>query len=373
MPEPTPVLLLAQSLGLGGSERQLSLIARHLDPSAFVPHVGCMRLEGVRIREIEAASVPIVHFPLRSFGSLSTLNCARALGRYVIRNGIRLVHSFDSPMNLFAPPVVRALTSAAVVTSSRAHRQLTARPQRDLLRITDSMADAIVVNCDFLRRHLVEDEKAPARKVHCCYNGLELDRFSPGRRHKPSEFRGASLVIGVVCALRPEKDLSTLLDAFAAVCRLRADTMLVIVGDGDLLGALRERTTSLSIAAQSLFLPGRAEVADILRGIDIFVLPSRSEALSNSLMEAMACGCAAVASRVGGNPELIRHRQTGLLFEPGNTAELAAILGSLIDDESARGRYAAAGLRWIEERYAHTRSVETMAAVYRAVLGATQK
>jgi len=369
MVEPIPVLLLSQSLGIGGSERQLSLIARHLDPSEFEAHVGCMRLEGVRIRELEAASVPIVHFPLQSFGSLSTLMRARDLGRYISKHRIRLVHSFDTPMNLFAPPVVRALSDAAIISSQRAHRQLTARPHRDVLRITDSMVDAIVVNCDFLRRHMVEDEKAPPARVHCCYNGLELARFSARHGEKSPEFRGASLVIGVVCALRPEKDLDTLLDAFAAVRHLREDMKLAIVGDGILLRELQSRAQSLHLASQCLFLPSRAEVTEVLGGIDVFVLPSVSEALSNSLMEAMACGCAAVASRVGGNPELIRHRETGLLFEPGNPAELAMVLRELVEDGSVRSRLAAAARRWIEERYSHSRSIEATAALYRSVLG----
>ncbi len=368
MRRPIPVLLLAQALGAGGSERQLSLIAQHLDPTEFEPHVGCMRLEGERYQELRAAGVPIVHFPLLTFGSLSTLSCARALGRYVARHRIQVVHSFDSPTNLFAPPVVRALTNAAIVTSQRAHRQLTTRPQRDLLRITDTMADAIVVNCDFLRRHLVEEEKAPAAKVVCCYNGIDLSRFSPGGPEKPRELQGASLVIGTVCALRPEKDLGTLLEAFATVCHLRDGMRLAIVGDGVVEGELRTRATSLGIGKQCLFLPGRAAVEEVLRGIDIFVLPSLTEGLSNSLMEAMACGCTAVASCVGGNPELLRHQETGLLFQPGNRAELAACLGRLVEDRELRARFGIAGRCWIREQHAHSSSVRAMASIYRTVI-----
>ncbi len=216
-PSPIPVLLMVQTLDLGGSERQLSLLARHLDRSRFEPHVGCMRLGGVRVEELRAAGVPITCFPVQSFRSPSLLSAARQLARYIRDERIELVHTFDSPMNLFAGPVARALTQAKVVTSQRAHRQLTAPSHRHLLRLTDSLADAIVVNCRYLKDHMIGEEKAPAGRVFCCYNGIELEQFSPGDRRKPVEFQGANLVIGVVCGLRPEKDLPTLVKAFAEV------------------------------------------------------------------------------------------------------------------------------------------------------------
>jgi glycosyltransferase involved in cell wall biosynthesis len=78
--------------------------------------------------------------------------------------------------------------------------------------------------------------------------------------------------------------------------------------------------------------------------MDIFVLPSLSEALSNSLMEAMACGVAPIASSVGGNPELVREAETGLLFEPGDAVGLATQLRRLVDGEGLRRQYAAAPL-----------------------------
>ena len=87
---------------------------------------------------------------------------------------------------------------------------------------------------------------------------------------------------------------------------------------------LQTQARTLGIGDDCVFVPAKADVAEWLRSIDIFVLPSLSEGLSNSLMEAMACGCCAVASRTGGNIELVTDGRTGWLFEPGNAAELTS-------------------------------------------------
>ena len=99
-----------------------------------------------------------------------------------------------------------------------------------------------------------------------------------------------------------------------------------MVGSGSCLADLQGRATALGIHPDCVFEPATQRVPDWLNAIDIFVLPSLSEALSNSLMEAMACGCCVAASRVGGNPELVAHGETGMLFEPRDAAGLAEVL-----------------------------------------------
>ncbi len=122
-----PVLLLARELDLGGSERQITEIAKTLDRSRFNPHVGCFRPQGIRNAELCAAGVPIVHFPVNSFASLGALSEAWKLANYIRRHRIRLVHSFDYPLTLFGVPVARCLTRAVVVSSQRSHRSLIPR------------------------------------------------------------------------------------------------------------------------------------------------------------------------------------------------------------------------------------------------------
>src|SRR5580700_9524778 len=114
-----PVLLLARELDLGGSERQMTEIAKTLDRSRFIPHVGCFRPQGIRNAELAAWGVPIVHFPVDSFASFQAVSQAGMLRSYIRRHGIRLVHTFDYPLTLFAVPVARTVTSSVAVSSQR--------------------------------------------------------------------------------------------------------------------------------------------------------------------------------------------------------------------------------------------------------------
>jgi glycosyltransferase involved in cell wall biosynthesis len=351
----SPVLLLARELDLGGSERQMTEIAKTLDRSRFDPHVGCFRPQGIRNAELAASGVPIVHFPVDSFASFRALSEAWTLGSYIRRHGIRLVHTFDYPLTLFAVPVARWSTGAVVVSSQRSHRSLIPRKYRPLIRITDRMADAIVVNCEYVRRHLENDEAVAGKRIRLCYNGVDLEEFRP--RKTP----GDSIAIGVVCALRPEKDLGTLIEAFARI--RRSGLRLLIVGSGSMLGELRSQAETAGLAGDGTFVPATGKVAQWLRAIDIFVLPSRSEALSNSLLEAMACGCCPVTTRVGGNPELVRHGENGMLFEAGDVGQLCRVLETLVELPVLRGQLAARA-RCTAERFSIGASARRMEEIY---------
>jgi glycosyltransferase involved in cell wall biosynthesis len=139
---------------------------------------------------------------------------------------------------------------------------------------------------------------------------------------------------------------------------------LAIVGDGPMLESLQAESRALAIQADCVFALSTNQVTDWLRAIHIFVLPSRSEALSNALMEAMACGCPVVASSVGGNPELVRNAETGLLFESGDAAGLAHALQTLIENDALRRRLAEAGSNFVRERFSIRASAQRMGEIY---------
>jgi glycosyltransferase involved in cell wall biosynthesis len=368
MPAPIPVLLMVRELNLGGSERQMTEIAKALDRSRFDPRAGCFRPAGLRGDELQAAGVPIAHFPVPS---LASIQGAFRIASYIRRQGIRLVHTFDTPTNLYGVPAARMAGSAIVVSSQRAHRDLARPLYRYGLRLTDRLVDAIVVNCEFVRRHLLQDEKVPAGLIHVCYNGVDTAVFHPVRGPRPDVLRGASLVIGVVCVLRREKGLETLLDAFAHVRGVQPGIKLAIVGSGPSLPDLQSRAHALGILPDCVFEPATPRVADWLQAIDIFVLPSLSEAFSNSLMEAMACHCCPVASDVGGNPELVKHGETGMLFEPGNPAGLAQILRLLVGDPGLRRRLACNAAYAMQTRFSLESAANRMAEIYSALLDGT--
>ncbi|HSR09272.1 MAG TPA: glycosyltransferase family 4 protein [Bryobacteraceae bacterium] len=362
-----PVLLMVRALELGGSERQMADLARALDKSEFEVHVGCFHDDGFRAQELRQAGIPILALPVRSFLAFNALQGAWQMGQYIRRHGIQLVHTFDLPLTIFGVPVARAFGVPVVLSSQRANRNLQPRYHR-LAGLTDHLAHGIVVNCEAMRVHMIEDEGAPPERVHVCLNWIDIEHYHPLHPLRPLPIADASLVIGVVCALRPEKGLLTLVDAFAQVRDTAPGLKLLIVGDGPMLPALEERVREYSLGTQCVFQPAVADVREWLREIDIFVLPSLSEALSNSLLEAMASGCTVVASRVGGNPELVQDGKTGLLFTPGDTGDLARQLRSLIASELLRKQLRDNSLAFVRENFNRDTSVHRIQELYRSFL-----
>ncbi len=357
---------MVRELGIGGCERDLTKLAKGLDRARFEPHVGCFHENGLRSQELRAAGIPIVRFPVRSFGSWSALAGARQMGAYLRAHRIGLVHAFDTPTDIFAAPTARAY-GVPVITSHLSYRILAPPLHRFLLRITDRLSSAMVVNSKAVRLDL-EQEKISPERIHLCYNGVETEIFYPQAAPRPAILNGASLVIGSVCALRPEKRMDLLLRAFAQVRRRQPGMKLLIVGSGPMQPALEALRRDLTLEQDCILEPAKVEVADWMRAMDIFVLSSSSESFPNALLEAMACGCCAIGSDVGGVGELIEHQRSGLVFQSGDVDGLAESLLQAIDRKSWRQQMGQAAARRAREKFSMEIAVGTMQTIYDTVL-----
>ena len=364
-----PVLLMSRELDTGGCERDLAKIALALDRSRFEPHVACFH-EGMRANELRAAGIPVLRLPVRSLLTPSALHGALLMGRYLQRNHIQLVHAFDVPMDIFGVPVAAAFRVPAIIASQLSYRAMCGPFTRQALRIADGLAQKVVVNSKAVERSLIAGEGLSRGDVYLCHNGVDTREFHPGPASRPSALDGASLVIGSVCVLRPEKQLHLLLEAFARVRRLRPGMMLLIVGSGPELERLERLRDQLDLAAECHFTPATPDVAQWMRSMDIFVLASSIESFPNALLEAMACGCAVIGSRVGGVPELVADGMNGSLFEPGNVDELASRLAELVNDPERRMAFGANAAQTAHENFSIEIAVRRMEALYTSLLSA---
>jgi sugar transferase (PEP-CTERM/EpsH1 system associated) len=167
-----------------------------------------------------------------------------------------------------------------------------------------------------------------------------------------------ALLIGTVGRLDPIKDQAGLIDAFGQFKKSFPELHLIIVGEGD------ERSTLETKAFDSVHLLGmRKDVADILQSIDVFVLPSLNEGISNTILEAMAAGLPIVATAVGGTPELIQPNENGILVEARDYPSLTAAMARYASDEKLRMEHGANNLAIIKKQF----SVEAMVAGYEFV------
>jgi sugar transferase (PEP-CTERM/EpsH1 system associated) len=231
-----------------------------------------------------------------------------------------------------------------------------------------------------LERYLHEKIEVPAARIAQLYNGVDTDLFHAaphGREPLPcADFAGPDqFVIGTVGRMQAVKDPVTLARAFVRLLRVVPDSArrlrLVMVGDGPLkkqvLSILEEAG-----AMQLAWLPGeRDDVPRIMRGLDLFVLPSISEGISNTVLEAMASGLPMVATRVGGNPELVEAGTTGTLVPRGDSESMAHAIRDYAGSAELCRRHGSAARRAVEQKFGMEAMVNAYMAVYDNVLANT--
>ena len=325
------VLLVGDTLNLGGTEGQLVELACRLDRSRWDVEVACVRPEGPFRPRLEAAGFQPWHCGPASFKSPRLLGAIVALARRMRARRIAVVHSFDFYTNILALPAARLAGVRAVIGSQRNLGNLRSPAQQMMHNLSLRLATHLHVNSDAVRERAVQSQGIRQERVTVIPNGVDLARFSP-RTGTPR--KGSGLVVGALSNLRPEKGLADLIRAVGMVRERWPDVRLVIWGEGPLRRELENLMAVLNLAS-SVALPGSTNVPEAaLRDLDIFVLPSLSEACSNGLMEAMATALPVVATSVGGNPGLAEDEITGLLVPPGDAPALAKAIIRLLENRA---------------------------------------
>ncbi|MAT64975.1 MAG: sugar transferase [Gammaproteobacteria bacterium] len=212
----------------------------------------------------------------------------------------------------------------------------------------------------------------PARLTRII-NGVDIGRFHPddtqARARLPAGFAAAdSILIGTVGRLAAIKDQLSLVRAFVRLQRLAPEISprlrLVLIGEGGERARLEQALEASGLLAQTWLAGARNDVAELLPALDLFVLPSLAEGISNTLMEAMACGLPVIATDVGGNAELVLDGETGALVPRGDPEALALALKPYVQDAAMRERQGRAGRRRAETEFSLERMVERYRAVY---------
>ncbi len=223
-----------------------------------------------------------------------------------------------------------------------------------------------------LARWLEATVKVPAARISHICNGVDSTRFHPG-----AKMPGAGpVVIGTVGRMEPVKNQLALAEAFIQLCRrpeLAGRIRLHMIGDGSLLEPARRLLDEAGVLAHC-WLPGnRDDIPELMRQMDVFVLPSLAEGISNTILEAMACGLPVVATATGGNPELVEEGVTGHLVAVNDTAQLADTLLRYIEQPDIIARHGRAARQRVERRYSLERMVEQYQRVYDDCLGLTME
>ena len=361
-PPQIPVAVFLTSFHPGGTERQMIELVRRLDRERFDVHVACFHRDGAWLDSVEACA-PITPFPIRGFARPATLGRMAAFARWCRARRIALVQTCDLYANAFALPAAMVAAVRVRLGSRRELNPDKSAAQIALQRHAYRCAHAVVANSSASARQL-ETEGVPRDRIRVIPNGVALERYS-----SRAAARAIRTVI-TVANLRREKAHEVLLRAAASLIAAHPSLRFVIVGDGPRRAELEADARSLGLAQHVSFLGHREDVPALLAEADLFVLPSRSEAFPNGVLEAMAAGLPVVASRVGGLLDLVEHERTGLLVRPDDATELAKAIADVVRQPERAAALGEAARARVAARYSFDRMVEAFEDLYSTQLGA---
>ncbi|MBU0881006.1 MAG: glycosyltransferase family 4 protein [Candidatus Omnitrophica bacterium] len=232
-----------------------------------------------------------------------------------------------------------------------------------------TFTDKIIALTELEKRDYLKSKVAREDKVAVIYQGLELDKYACDWKDKVVLKRSFNInagedVIGMVGRLETVKGPGYFIEMAAKVISKFPKTKFIIAGEGSLRAALEEKTGRLGIRGNVIFAGWRDDIPEILSILDVLVMPSLNEAVGISAIEAQAEGVSVVASRVGGIPEIVQDRVTGLLVNPTDPDALAEAVTELISDKDKRVRMGRSGKLWVRGKFAAGEMIDKISSLY---------
>lgn len=351
-----------------GTCRMVNSLIKYTDRTRFQVFVGILSRDDFPLQPLLDMGVVPIQLDMKHFADFSV---AARLGRILREQHIRILHTHRIRPDLIGRIACR-LAGGTVNLSTQHHvgewderGKLVGWTVRLLYHLTLPLTSRIV-NISHGEMSRMTAEAIPQRLMEVIHNGVDGDVFSPakesGRSPSPSQ-QDRPVMIGCVAFLTQRKGIAYLISAVREVVDRHPRTRLVIVGDGEERARLQAQIAALRLPGNVALLGNRRDVAELMNGFDIVVLPSLWEAFGLVLVEAMACGKPVVATAVGGIPEIVEHDRTGILVPARAVTPLAQALTRLIENPELRREMGAAGRRRFLDRF----ESRSMAARYQGV------
>jgi L-malate glycosyltransferase len=350
-------------LHFGGRENGVVNLVNSLDPNVFDNHIFSFVRDGSLTGRVIPGRCKIIEFGEKLGGDYGLyFKLARAFRSHKIH----IAHTHGWGTLLEGMVAAKLARVPAVVHGEHGTIKDDTKTHIYLQRLMWQAADEILSVSEALRRKLAQTINFPENRIRVIANGVDLRRFIVARDRSDWKFRlnlpREALTFGTVGRFVPVKCYPVLLDASRWIFEKIPNSYLVLVGDGPLHERLTGLARDYKIRDRVRFLGWRSDVPEILNALDVYVLASESEGMSNTILEAMACGLPVVATAVGGNVELV-DRAGGLLVPPYNPKTLAEAVSLLLADPARRETMGSLARRRVEEHF----SLETMAENYAGV------
>ncbi len=322
---------------------------------------------------LEEANIPVIIGHKRGGADPGLIRSLRAT---LLDAGVDVAHTHNFVPSYYAAAATRfsGRRPALVNTCHNMGRRLANRRLRWLYQWSLARSQKIALVGMKVRDQLLSRDLVPAAKSSIVLNGIPVDRFQPSpadRARIRAELGIAreALVVGTVGRLVELKNQRLLLEAAALLQPSHPDLVVVLAGEGPLLDDLTALAGRLGIEDRVVFTGPRKDVPSLLNAFDIFALPSHTEGLSIALLEACAAELPLVATRVGGNDEIVQDHHTGLLVPSDDVGALRTALSDLLQDPAKRLRMGEASRRWVVEHGSIGVMRDHYDALYASALG----
>jgi len=358
------VLHVITRMPVGGAERLIADIVRRLDRSRYHPMVCCIQARGELAAEIEQAGTAL--FCLERMKSKRfDWGAVRDLANLVRRERIDLVHTHLYHANLYGrlaawrSGVPAIATVHNTYTRPKLHRRL-------INRLLSRASSRVIAVSEDIRRDLIRYDGVRPDKIVTIPNAINIARIeTPISRQEARQRLGIPdhvLAIGCVGRLEEQKGHRFLVEALAILKDI--PLRVFFVGDGRLRKTLEQQAASLGVAQSTTFLGTRQDVPEILKALDLYVMPSLWEGLSLAMLEAMAAALPVVISDVGGVSQAVGKDEYGIRVPPGNAVELARAIRSLSGDSQRRVALGARARQRVLENFSLDAMLRELAKVY---------
>ena len=368
------VFYLVDSLNVGGTETQAVELALRLPASEYEITMGCLRAEGPLLEKLKGSAVNVREFhPAGGLDSPAGLYQVLRLAAYLRRARFDVVHTHDLWSNLMGVTAARLAGVPAIVSSRRdlAHFDWYQGKRRHWLRRIQNLSAVVLANATPIRDALISEDGFAPEKLRVIHNGVDTEKFQRAKGDRARLFPDVGNETLVVLVGNMHSDVKGhpwLIAAAPGVVREFPEVRFVFAGDGELRPAFEKQVAQLGLESKFMFLGRRNDIPEILASCDIAVLPSRAEGLPNAVLEYMAAGLPTVASRVGGNAELVQDGVTGLLVPAEDANALAdALLRFLRDPEWSR-QIGNNGQRFAVENFSFERLIREVDELYTELL-----
>lgn len=354
---------MTNNLQTGGTERQFAALARALPPDSFRLELGCLRRTGAFLREVGDIS----EFDVGgSFFSFQAQRARLALARHLRAKQIAIAHSFDFYSNLMLIPVARLAGVTVVIGSQRQLGDLLSPLKRATQNELFRLCDCVTCNSQAAAKRLL-DLGLPKHKLVVISNGLPAEAFAEAAPALPQH--PGVLRLGLIARMNNSvKNQAHFLRAAARLVRKFPTVEFLLVGDGRFRQELESMARELGLGGQAKFLGERQDIPAVLAAMDISVVVSVSESLSNVILESMAAGKPVIATNVGGNTELIREGETGFLVPPNDEGALVEALECLLTQPARRTEYGEKGRQRARAEFSMDRARDLYEQLYLSLL-----